>query len=255
MPPKISMLLPARGRPTHLKESVMSVFDLAAKPDEVEVIVRLDDNDPCLTDEIRVLQAWPKHVHVYVGDRVGYRAMHTMYNGCANIAVGDYLFVWNDDIFMVSKDWDLLLQDAPLFSVQFPRRDIVEHADPTLPVVGRPIYEAMGRLSDNAYCDAWISDISAFAGTSVNRNDIVFHHHRLDDATLREQNDGGKEWARFGTQRAERRADMDKVMAAPGWASRYDGWEVEVEYHPVDYINLAAGEAKAHAVVLKGRKP
>lgn len=254
MTPKISMLLPARGRPTYLKESVMSVFDLAAKPDDVEVIVRLDDNDPFLQDEIRVLQAWPKHVQVYTGERLGYSRMHLYYEGLAERAQGKWIHLWNDDIVAATKDWDLLLDEAPAFSVQFPRRDVCEHADPTLPVVGRGIYEAMGHLSQNAYCDAWISDISAFAGTSITRNDIVFHHHRLDDATLREQNDGGKEWARFGTQRAERRADMDKVMAAPGWASRYDGWEVEVEYHPVDYINLAAGEAKAHAVQLRGRK-
>ena len=146
---------------------------------------------------------------------------------------------------MLTRGWDELLCEAPPFSVQFPRRDIVANADPTLPVVGRKIYEAMGHLSKNAYCDAWISDISAFAGTSITRNDIVFVHHRLNDATMKAQNDGGVEWQRFTTQKPERRIDMDKVIAAPEHATRFDGWNTEIEYHPVDYINLAAGEAKA----------
>ncbi len=255
MTPKISMLLPARGRPANLKLSVESVFDLAAKPDEIEVLVRLDDDDPYLAKEVEILRVWSvRHVSLYTGARLGYHRMHDYYNRLAQEAVGDWLFFWNDDIELRTQDWDRLLHEAPLFSVQFPRRDTVKHADPTIPVVGRPIYEAVGRLSGNAYCDAWVSDISGYAGTSINRDDIVFHHHRLNDATMAEQNDGGKEWARFDTQKAERRVEMDKIVAAPGYAGRYDGWNTAVEYHPVDYINLAAGEVKAYTTILKGRK-
>lgn len=254
----ISILLPARGRPTHLRRSVASLFELASSTNDLEIIVRLDDDDPQLREEIRILRDFPKSldIHVYVSKRVGYANMHTMYNGCAECARGDWLFLWNDDIEMKTSGWDHLLREAPSFSIQFPRRDVTATTDYTLPAVGRPVYEAIGHLSINAFCDAWISDISAFAGTSVIRDDIEFVHHRLQDETLAGQNDGGREWARFkNEQTAARRSDMEKIMSAPGWSERFAGWKTEpIDHIGVDYINLAAGERKAGAVRLNGRR-
>jgi hypothetical protein len=258
-PPAISLLLPARGRPKNLKQSIDSAFGLANHPEAIELLVRLDECDPCLREELAILADHP-HTDLFrigVGTRFGYARMDQYYNGLAESAVGDWLFFWNDDIDMLTRGWDDLIREAPLFSVQFPRRDTTPTTDYTLPVVGRPIYETLGHLSKNAYCDAWISDFSGFAGTSIIRDDIVFHHHRLDDDTLRGQANGAEEWHRFtaAEQLAMRRADMDKVMAAPAHASRFDGWNAEVTYHVgVDYIKLAAGEARARAYVLKGRK-
>jgi len=257
--PSISMLLPARGRPKHLKLSVESAFDLASIPDTVEFIVLLDDDDPHLREEMQILQAFSfaDNIQIGIDRRLGYSLMHEYYNRSAEAAKGDWLFMWNDDIQMVSNGWDDLVRDAPLFSVQFPRRDITKTSDYTLPVIGRPIYNALGHLSMNAYCDAWISDFSAFAGTSIVRDDIVFLHHRLDDMTMAGQADGGKEWQRFTEeeQLRMRRADMEKVIAAPGYAARFNGWDIEVNYHiGVDYIKLATNELRAQGVVLKGRR-
>ena len=263
MTPAISMLLPARARPTNLRTSVASLFRLAADPSCVEVLLRLDDDDPHLADELRILGEMRREfdlsadrIVAWTGPRLGYPKMHHYYNGLAERARGDWLFIWNDDIDMVSAGWDRLLLDAPLFSVQFPRRDIAKTTDYTLPVVGRPWYSALGHLSMNAYCDAWISDVSAFAGTSIVRDDIEFVHHRLDDDTLRAQANGNTEWAKFTAdeQRAMRRADLAKIVNAPGHAARFNGWNTETVYHEVDYINLAAKEYRAYSVVLKGRK-
>lgn len=261
---RISMLLPARGRPANLRESLVSVFDLAAQPDDVEVLVRFDDCDPHLAEEKAIIDCFGAlKITVRVGPRVGYTGMHMMYNELGAAAKGAWLFYWNDDIEMLTDRWDDIISDAPDFSVQFPRRDVVTTTDYTVPVVGRSIYEALGatpagpHLSLNAFNDAWISDFSAFAGTSVIRDDVVFRHHRLNDQTLREQDDGGKEWARFITpeQKAARRADMEAVLGNERWSGRFDGWNVEeVDHVGVDYIRLAAGERKAQGFRLRGRK-
>jgi len=256
----ISVLLPARGRPDHLRESVASCFELATDPDNVEVLIRLDDDDPHLDSELRILRHFgaSKRIVVFTGYRLGYQNMHEMYGGLALHSEGDWLVNWNDDMQFITQGWDALLREAPPFSIQFPRRDTTQTTDYTVPVTGRSIFIALGHLSKNAYCDAWISDFSAFAGTSVIRDDIVFRHQRLDDQTLKDQGlVGGKEWAKFTTdeQKTLRRADMEKIMASPEWTNRFKGWEIEqVDHVGVDYINLAAGERKAGAVRLKGRK-
>lgn len=253
----ISMLLPARGRPDNLKASVESVFALAKKPDEVEVVVRLDDDDPHLDREIQILRAHDR-VRIFRGPRLGYHNMHTMYNKLAELSRGEWLFMWNDDIEMVTKDWDVLTRESPLYAVQFVRRDVTPTSDYTLPIIGKPLFDVLGHISENAYCDAWISDVSAFAGTSVVRDDIVFKHHRLDDATMYGQSvNGPAAWAKFTTeeQRQMRRDDMEKIMASPLWAGRFDGWEYDFIKHAVDHIKLFnAGEREAGAIRLKGRK-
>lgn len=262
--PTFSMLLPARGRPKNLRPSVESVFRLASDPERVEVICRFDECDPHLEEEREILSSVvreiglrPLQIAVGVGARLGYSRMHEYYNQTAARARGDWLYLWNDDIEAVTPGWDTLLLEAPAFSVQFPRRDTTKTTDYTLPVVGRPVYQALGHISMNAYCDAWLSDISAYAGTSVVRDDVVFVHHRLDDETLRDQANGNAEWAKFTAdeQRKMRREDMERVMAAPGWARRHEDWRCDVVHHEVDYINLAAGERRAQSVVLRGRIP
>lgn len=255
--PRVSILLPARGRPAGLKSSINSIFDLAAKPDEVEVLVRLDGDDPHLAAEQVFLRSSPtRDISIGIGKRIGYAHMHTMYNWCAYHSKGQWLVNWNDDMTMITEGWDALLCDAPSYCVQFPRRDTTPTSDCTVPITNRSIYEVLGHLSLNAYCDAWISDFSAFAGTSVIRDDIVFHHDRLNDQTLRDQGVvGTAAWGLFTTQeqKTARRRDMDKIMAAPPYAKRFDGWRTETVFHQIDHLQLAAGEAKARAYALKGR--
>ena len=257
------MLLPARGRPANLRTSVQSCYDLAADPDSVEVLVRLDDDDPHLREELTILGGFGnREVLVGVGPRLGYQKMHIYYDGLAADSRGDWVFFWNDDTDMLTRGWDDLTRECPLYTVQFPRRDITplaDHTDYTFPVLGRPLFDALGgKMSRNPYCDAWLSNVSGFAGTSVVRPDIVFHHNRLDDATMREQSGASSAWQAFLSAEEQgrlRNADMETIMASPLWARRFDGWEIErIEHVGVDYINLTSGERRAGAHRLLGRK-
>lgn len=257
MTPSISMLLPARGRPENLRASVASVFDLAADPDRVEVLIRLDDDDRHIAAELRALRdlgGMGTRILVETGARLGYAQMHGYYNGLAARALGEWLYLWNDDIEGLTPRWDDLLRDAPPFSVQWPRRDITTTTDFTLPVLGRPVYDAIGHVSVNAYCDAWIADCSGYAGASIIRDDIAFVHHRLNDETLVQQQDGNVEWSKFSAeeQLALRRADRDAILGAPGYGSRFDGWRTEARYLTLDYLNLEP-DRRPRAYVLLGR--
>lgn len=258
---KISMLIPTRGRPRHLKNSIDSVFGLAMRPEQIEVLVRLDSCDPELRACIDLLRDDPRteQIRIAVGRRVGYNQMHLMNNELAEGADpgSEWLHIWNDDLEMRTHGWDVLLRACPSFVTQFPRRDGAATSDHTVPVMSREIYRVLGQMSGNAFCDAWISDVSAFAGTSIVRDDIVFAHHRLTDATSADYNDGGREWGKFQTpeQRAQRHAERERIVSAPEWAGRFDGWDVEEMPHAgIDYINLMGSSASARSYRLRGRK-
>lgn len=255
MTPAISVLLPTRNRPSHLQSSIDSLFTLAAEPGAIEVIARLDRDDPTLLDSMRVLQTSPfvDQIHVGVAPRVGYARANEMWNWCAGASTGQWIMIWNDDIEMLTPKWDALIREAPAFAIQWPRRDIVKTTDYTLPVVGRPIYEALGHITVNALVDAWLADVSAHADTSIARDDVVFVHHRLIDDTMSGQADALKDWHKFSEeeQRALRTRDRSSVLVAPGWPSRFEGWKVEPVGIALDYLNL--GPEPPRAFVLRGR--
>lgn len=242
------MLLPARGRPANFRASVESVFDLAAHPDEVEVLVRLDEDDPTLQDIYAVLRDFPisASINVICSKRVGYAAMHTMYDELArrgHSRGSEWLFLWNDDIEMQTRGWDAIIREAPPHCVQFPRRDVTDTTDFTLPVVGRSVYEAIGHLSKNAYVDAWLADVATAASVAVIRDDVVFKHHRLNDQTLNEQAPAQPvEWGKFSSleQRVQRAEDVSKIVKSPQWWDRFDGWETLGTFPTLDYLTSGA---------------
>ena len=249
MKPAISVLLPSRGRPVDLKSSVESIFDLAEDPD-------LDD--PHLREAQFVGQGvHEQRVLVIIGERWGYACIHDMFNQLASLSRGDWLVNWNDDARWVTHGWDELLRDAPLFAIQYPRQNTAKSSNYTVPVTSRQVYQAIGHLSQNAYSDAWSSDVSAYAGTSVIRDDVVYSHERPSDDTAQGQSlVGDAQWALFVSdeQRAMRRAESLRLVKHPVYVGRFDDWDVTRVDHPAPSVKLGDGEAKARSYVLRGRR-
>lgn len=209
----ISILIPTRGRPGNLKASIDASLQLAAHPERVEIMLGADLDDAFLEDIRNLAEAYAPNTRIEVfRERYGYEGLYVYFNRLAELSKGAWLLNWNDDTEFVTQGWDTLLCEAPPVAVQFFRRDVLESADPTFMATSRNIYEAMGHLSLNAHCDAWISDVSHWAGCQVIRNDIVFRHHCLADKTARERCD---DMPRFKgpLQTALRKIDIGKVKA------------------------------------------
>lgn len=218
----VSALIPTRMRPENLTRSISSLLDLAAEPDDVEIMLGMDDDDPRRGD-----YKYPDKCVVRVGPRRGYQGLHHYYNDLAAHCRGDFIMLWNDDTEVLTQGWDALLRDGPLFSVQNPRRDVKPTTDYTFPVMGRPVYEAMGHFARNPYNDAYVSHVAFYSGVAVIRDDVAFHHHCLVDAAAAEHGSGGIERFHNAEEVAMRQEDMEKIMRAPGYASRFDGYDVE----------------------------
>lgn len=210
--PEISVLLPTRGRPSGLHAALMTLLEHAAGPDEIEVLVRGDDDDRASVHSAAAAARFGS-ASVYFGPRLGYARMHDYYNELAGRARGRLLFVWNDDTEMLTPRWDeMLISAATSPIVQFMRVENKGVADTTFPVVDRRIFEAVGRLANHCYVDTWLDRVSAAAGVQHLRNDIVFRHHRLSDQTAQDNRHAiALEHPRWFTLEAERAVDAGKV--------------------------------------------
>lgn len=104
MTPRISLLLPSRGRPEGIQRLFRSIEEMTSNPAAVEVILRLDEDDP----SSRGITSDVFHVHEIVGPRVSMGEYNT---ACMKAARGDILVCANDDMLVRTPAWDQLLID------------------------------------------------------------------------------------------------------------------------------------------------
>lgn len=180
-------MIPTRKRPQHLARAVASLADRASTGEPIEYLLRVDDDDSTDYEPYRRLQAKGENFTVIGGPRHGYKQMHLYYNELAAAARGEWLVVWNDDMDMLTEGWDeKLLSRRDELLVMFLRRDISETCDTAYPAFPKRLFELLGHVSMNCHCDSWLDVVSEKAGIRIFREDIVLHHHRLEDETASE---------------------------------------------------------------------
>jgi hypothetical protein len=193
---KISVILPTRGRTDALKKSLDSLVSLAADPSSIEIMFGIDEDDTQVIDYVKteiapILQAAGIEARANVFKPLGYENLHTYVNTLAGNCSGEWLFFWNDDAVMVTKDWDTVVNSyTGQFKLLAPRDNHNGHPYAILPIVPRDWYILVGHLSQNAQNDAWLSHI-AYMLDIFERIDVEFIHDRADltgnndDATFR----------------------------------------------------------------------
>lgn len=205
----ISVLLPSRGRASLAKESLES---LGEEDSQFEVLMYVDDDD---MDVVKYKNLAGFNVKVYRDKRVGYKNFHVMVNYLAEKAKGDWLLLWNDDAFMLTKDWaqkiNKLDSSKPVVLNFF---DPMNKLNNLFPVISRAMYEAMGHYSLNTHCDSWVQDIANELKIHKPVGGISCMHRReyLSDRTKIETQETYKTSSpEYETMTKERAEDANKI--------------------------------------------
>jgi len=181
----ISILLPTRGRKEVLKKSILTLVDKVKDPNNVEIILGMDEDDQATIDYVKedlapILQSKNIETRANIFKPLGYENLHTYVNTLAGSAQGEWLFFWNDDCLMETDNWDeTVLSYNGQFKLLAPNDNHEGHPYAILPIVPRDWYILIGHLSQNAQNDAWLSHI-AYMLDIFERIDIKFIHDRAD---------------------------------------------------------------------------
>ena len=180
-----SFLLPTRGRPDRLVQSIQSIhtrngsikrWDDTDIPN-YEILIRADVDDKPTCD---LVKPWVNDIYcrVTLGPRHrGYLDLHLMVNQLAVRARGEFLVLWNDDALMQTENWDDVLKrhlaDPP--RIYHPtsagtNRNI-------FPIVRRSIYGAMGRFSESALNDFYVWTLAKRLGINTHIDIDIKHDH------------------------------------------------------------------------------
>jgi beta-1,4-mannosyl-glycoprotein beta-1,4-N-acetylglucosaminyltransferase len=174
--PRISVLIPTRGRPQALLKSIASLLENAADPSSIEILLGID------VDDIESIEALP-HVQAdtsaVVIPRRGHHRLHEYFNRLAGIATGDWTLAWSDDALMQTKNWDDLIAALP------PCIGWPEHNHPAnwdniaFPIVPRLWIELVGHYSLDWAVDGWWQYVGRYSDT-IKPVPIYILHDRAD---------------------------------------------------------------------------
>jgi len=194
---RIAILLPTRGRTAALDRSLIGLLEKAADLDKIQVLLGLDSDDTVGIAHFQE-KLQPKldnmgvHYTAMSFDPMGYSRLHDYVNTLALASSADWMFFWNDDAVMETKDWDLEIEK---YTGQFKLLAVHTHHDhpySIFPIVPRAWLDLIGHLSLHSMNDAWLSQ-NAYCVDIYQRIDVHVLHDRADltgnnlDATYKQR--------------------------------------------------------------------
>lgn len=174
----ISILLPTRHRPELLLETVDSIIKTADNPDNVEILIRCD-NDDSATLNIRDQLELRKNTKLIAGERFrGFQDVWKYLLELGELAKGDLLMSFADDYRMITKGWDRMLEGYlnRMCILKFPTADALRHMVIAFGL-HRGIFELLGHISLNAHADTWMEFVGHDSGVFI-ETDVVIDHLR-----------------------------------------------------------------------------
>lgn len=163
----------------------MTLLDNVKDPTCLELLFGLDEDDNDVIEYIKteiapILQEQGVESRANIFKPLGYENLHNYVNTLAQSATGEWLFFWNDDCLMQTKDWDVVINSyTGQFKLLAPKDNHNGHPYAILPIIPRDWFILIGHLSQNAQNDAWVSHI-AYMLDIFERIDIEFIHDRAD---------------------------------------------------------------------------
>lgn len=173
----ISILCPTRKRPSNIQRLYDSVMHTVDKPEEVELIFYVDEDD---VETLDFLADFP--VTYFVGRRI---VLSKMWNKCADIANGDILMHGGDDIVFRTNGWDTKVRDA--FAAYPDRIAFVYGRDGYAPddfgthgFIHRNWVNAVGYFVppyfSSDWNDTWLNEVAKSIGRHVFIPDMFIEH-------------------------------------------------------------------------------
>lgn len=154
----VSMLLPSRDRPEKMLKSVTKLIETSIAPEQIEICVRVDEDDPSTLAVLHKLYDIHTNIKIRVGDRMdGYESLHHMYNELAEISTGTFLYLWNDDSYMKTEGWDLILSDYTDKCSWIMTGTHYDYSsfNTSFPCIHRKLWEVMGRFAAHPHNDTY----------------------------------------------------------------------------------------------------
>lgn len=183
---KISIIYPTRNRYNLFVKSTNSLIEKCSDLNNLEILLGMDNDD---IETVKLTEEYIKdkpYIKLFMFDRQYYKNLHVYVNYLSDKATGEYMILWNDDCYMESNNYDIIMDKYydkfvivnPLVSndTKYTR----EFNGTLFPIIPKRWVEITGRWSNNGANDSWVQEIARPLNIMVNDDDIIIFHDRFD---------------------------------------------------------------------------
>lgn len=170
----ISVLIPTRSRVALLEDCIESFLKNTMDHSRVELLFKVDFDD---LDTIKFFESNRLSINykVLISDREhGYGSLHSHYNDLAKLSKSEFLMIFNDDIEMLTPNWDSVVSKFSGRSFVLAVRNqrirngltspIFENYNGN-PIIPFAIFSHTGALSHHPMVDDWWVMVSRYLKT------------------------------------------------------------------------------------------
>lgn len=186
MQPRISILLPTRGRTTALENSLHTLMSKASKPDEIEILLGMDydDVETMTWVEQNIVPKYPQII-LHKFQPLGYANINVYTNTLAGLAIGYWMMFWNDDMTMNTDGWDDIIdqhRNHPMPLLRFQVENF-NHPFALVPVLKWEWFKVLGSVSYYSHIDRFVYNVIMNIGQDFLVNIPAYITHDRADLT------------------------------------------------------------------------
>lgn len=237
---RITVLVPSRDRPQKLQESVTRLCLLAARLDDIRIVVGCDADDPATITmaHMLALRGWPVQPHVAVRGP----SLATLLNRMAELYRADAYVCVADDTMCITRGWDL--EVAASWAV---RPDGVWwwQARSTYAIVSEKWRQAAGHIFVDYFpywwADVWLGQVWRYASGGPM---LQIRASLADQSEVTQQMRDLEEWTAFFWSRDGERIHQAREIARKlGWPAVEDMRPLAMAPNPAFMSKISAIEA------------
>lgn len=184
--PLVTFLIPSRKRLGMLQKCLESLQNTAKSISSFEAIIIFDE------DDIKTINGFNAsnfdfQIKVIVSKRYGYYGLHNYINNSFSEISGQWIWLWNDDLRMIGKDWDEVITEYKDQFVVLNPSNLDPYwgkycIDATIsPLIPRKWFELLGRFSAYSQYDTYINSIAYPLNIVINESRLVNIHNQVQD--------------------------------------------------------------------------
>ena len=160
-------------------KSIQSLIDNVYDINNIEILIRIDNDDEILLNNIKLLESLP-NTTITIGDRKGgWVDNHLFHTENCKISKGKFIQLWSDDLIMTTKDFDKIIQHK-----YHNRTCVVSWQDGTkwvcAPMISKDIFDITNSFGKQTFCDTYLCEIGSQCEIYYYDENIKLIHDRFD---------------------------------------------------------------------------
>ncbi len=178
---KISILIPTKNGIHNCNNTIKSILENCSGKHTIEILLKVDIYDENYINDIHKLQ-YKDNIKIIISkEEYGSGGLHLYLNEMYKICDGDWILPFNDDALILTKNWDILLEEYDynepiiLRHLRVSGKTAADQADYYFPFISKKYLEITKRLSTFPFYDGYILEISKKCNIRKNVN-IQFNH-------------------------------------------------------------------------------